>query len=191
VTDRAVSPLVGSLALVGVTLVLALVVGVTVTAPVDNGPGPRVRVDVAVDATADRIVLEHLGGSSIDVRDLRVVVSVEGESLDRQPPIPFFAANGFVSGPTGPFNSATDPNWTAGERASFAVAGTNAPSIETNDEVRVRLYVAGDLVADLRVAADEHLSSNGHAPVENPSRNGHAPVENPSIDPTPGLVRRS
>jgi len=154
VTDRALSTPVGAVALVAVTVALAVVVGSTVTGSIDGQSSTQTRFSLTVDPTADRIEIEHRGGGTIDVRELSMVVSVNGRSLDRQPPVPFFAARGFVSGPTGPFNSASDPTWTAGERGSIAIAETNAPTIDPGDKVRIRLLVNDRQVAVLETTAD-------------------------------------
>lgn len=154
-TDRGISTLVGSVALLALTVTLAVVVGATVAGSVGEEPGPRATFSLRVDSRADWIAIEHRGGDAVDVRELSVRISIDGRPLDRQPPVPFFATSGFVSGPTGPFNPADDPNWTAGERASLAIADTNAPTIEPGDEVRVQLVVDGRVVADLATTADD------------------------------------
>lgn len=153
VTDRGISTVVGSLALIALTVSLAMVVGVTVSGSTVEESAPQARFQLTADSSTDRITLEHRGGTAIDVRELSMRISIDGEPLDRQPPIPFFAARGFVSGPTGPFNRASDPNWTAGDRASVAIAGSNEPGIDAADQVRVQLLVDGRLVADLQSTA--------------------------------------
>ena len=124
--------------------VAALALGTTV--PAD---APRAAIDLRVDADADRLTFVHRGGDPIDVSALSVRIRVDGESLDAQPPVPFFSARGFRPGPTGPFNSATADEWTAGERASLRVAGTNDPTIAPGSRVSVRLIVAETVVAEL------------------------------------------
>lgn len=152
VEDRASSPVVGVALVVALAVVLAssvaaaLVVGVTPAAP-----APSARLALTVDADADAIALQHRGGDAIDADDLRVVVSVDGTRLRHQPPVPFFAARGFQSGPTGPFNRGYDGAWTAGETASFALADTNHPGIDAGDRVTVRVYANDALVARLAV----------------------------------------
>jgi hypothetical protein len=63
--------------------------------------------------------------------------------------VPFFAARGFRAGPTGPFNAAADPGWTAGEAASLRLASTNAPGISPGDRVVVEVSVEDRRVATL------------------------------------------
>jgi len=139
-TDRAVSPALGAVLLVGVTVLTAAVVGVALfgQAAALSGPPPTATFDV--DAEGDRISLDHAGGDAVDVRALRIEVAVDGEPLAHQPPVPFFAAEGFHGGPSGPLNPETDAEWTVGETASFRVAGTNAPALEPGARLTVELF---------------------------------------------------
>lgn len=84
---------------------------------------------------------------------LAVRISVDGESLAHQPPVPFFSASGFRPGPTGPFNAAADPRWTVGETATLKLAGTNDPTIEPGATVTVRVFDGDTPVAALEATA--------------------------------------
>ncbi|MFC7069150.1 type IV pilin [Halobaculum lipolyticum] len=149
---RATASTVGVALLVAVAVVLSAAVG-AVALGVDrpHSPAPTAAVDLTVADGA--LVFTHRGGAPIDVGRLRVVVAVDGTRLRHQPAVPFFARRGFESGPTGPFNSAADPRWTAGETASFAVAGTNRPRIEPGATVEVSLFVRGSRLATLSASA--------------------------------------
>lgn len=152
--NRAVSPVVGAVAFVGVTICLAAVVAVTV-APLE--PGATASVDAAfaleVDPGTSEVAIQHLRGDPVDVRTLSVHVAVEGDALEDQPPVPFFAASGFRGGPGGPFNERADPTWEVGETASLRVASTNAPAIDQGDDVTVTLGVDGHHLATLSARA--------------------------------------
>jgi hypothetical protein len=87
-----------------------------------------------------QVIVTHRGGPAIDVTNLRIEVIVDGRLLDHQPPVPFFAAQGFRGGPSGPFNSAASPMWRPGERASFQIAETNSPPLVEGKIVRIRLF---------------------------------------------------
>jgi len=153
VSARAVSPVLGAVSLLVATAVLAGAVGTVAlgtTLPTDR---PTAVVDLRVDADADRLTLVHRAGEALDVRKLSVRVRVDGAPLDRQPPVPFFSARGFVSGPTGPFNAADDPRWSVGERASLRIAGTNEPTIAPGERVSVDLVVDGAIVAEASAMA--------------------------------------
>jgi hypothetical protein len=148
-----VAPVVGVLLLVALTVVLGAVVGAAALGAPGAGEAPGERAPVAlslsVDAAADRLTLVHRAGGALDARRLVLRVSVAGTPLERQPPVPFFAARGFRAGPTGPFNAAADPRWTAGETASLRLASTNAPGISSGDRVVVEVSVEDRRVATL------------------------------------------
>lgn len=151
--DRAVSPAVGVTLLVAVTVMAATAVG-TAALVLDTPTEPtQATVTLSVDADADRLRLTHRGGDTLDVSRLSLTVTVDGKSLREQPPVPFFAATGYVSGPTGPFNSGSEPRWTAGETAGLRLASTNAPTIDAGDVVTVRIARGERLVVRVRARA--------------------------------------
>jgi FlaG/FlaF family flagellin (archaellin) len=152
VSPRGAAPVVGVALLVVASVTLAgVVLLLAPAAPAE--PAPRAALRLSVDPATDRIALTHIGGDPLDVRDLRLELAVNGTPLVHQPPVPFFAARGFRSGPTGPFNSGADPRWTPGETASVRLASTNAPAIEPGARVRVTVSVDGQVVARLAVDA--------------------------------------
>jgi hypothetical protein len=130
--------------LIGVVVVLAATVagaGFALKDATTTEPAPT--ATVSLSASNDRLVLVHEGGEPLDVETLALRIAVEGEQLTHQPELPFFSQRGFRPGPTGPFNSASDPTWTVGERASLRVAESNQPTLEAGDSVEVRI-IAGN-----------------------------------------------
>lgn len=151
--DRAVAPVVAIALLVAVTVLAAAAVGTAVLA-VDVPTEPtRVTVSLSVDASTDRFTFTHRGGDALNVSSVSVTVTVDGDPLADQPPVPFFAASGFRGGPSGPFNSGGEPQWRAGERAGFRVASTNSPAIEPGDTVTVTIRQDGSSVVRTRAKA--------------------------------------
>lgn len=150
--SRATSSVVGVVLLVGVAVLTAAAVGATVSTATPDRP-PRAALDLSADAATDRLRLVHRGGDRLHVQRLRVRVWIDGRPLAHQPPVPFFAAEGFEAGPTGPFNSAADGRWTAGEAATLRLAGTNEPSLRAGASVRVEVYHGDQRVATLRATA--------------------------------------
>jgi len=151
--DRATSPVVGVALLVALTAMAATAVGtVAVGLDAPSNP-PTAAVSLAVDADTDSLALRHQSGMAVDLTEARLVVTVADQPLEHQPPVPFFAAEGFQSGPTGPFNSGGDPTWSAGERGTVRLAGTNAPLPVAGDTVTVRLTQDGYTVATVRAVA--------------------------------------
>lgn len=145
--DRGIAPVAGVLLL---AIVVVLGGGVaTVAFAVDAPAEPAPTAMLSLSATGDQVTVDHRGGDAIDVTAATVRVRVDGDPLDRQPPVPFFSAVGFRSGPNGPFNAASDGVWRVGETASFRVAGTNDPTLSPGRTVTVTIAVDGRTVATL------------------------------------------
>jgi flagellin-like protein len=154
VSTRALSSVLGVVLLVAVTVLTAAAVGVTTFGAAPTGGDPtRAAFELRAEAEADRLTLVHQGGHTVAVSDLRVRVRIDGRPLAHQPPVPFFAATGFESGPTGPFNTAADDDWQAGERASVRLASTNDPPLEPGSRVTVELFLDGRKLAELETVA--------------------------------------
>lgn len=137
--DRGGSAVIAVVVLCGLTVILATAVAGGLSGFQERAePTPTAAMSLSVDG--ETLTLTHDHGDPLDVRSLRMIVVVDGEPLKNQPPVPFFSAGGFAPGPTGPFNSASDPEWTVGESASLTLAGTNSPTIEPGSTVTVELY---------------------------------------------------
>lgn len=151
--DRAVSPVVGVVLLLAVTLMLAAAVGASLSTP-ELETTPTASFDLTVESETKAITLSHRGGDTLNVTDLHLEIYIDGDPLTHQPPLPFFASDGFDSGPTGPFNSKHATDWQAGERASVRLAGTNAPLLQTGSEVEVTLTTDETMLYQETVVAD-------------------------------------
>jgi flagellin-like protein len=149
VSNRALSPVIATVLLLVVTLVLAGTIGAVAVHSVSFHEPKQVAIGVSADAATDRLTFTHRAGESLDVEDISVEIRVNGEPLASQPPVPFFSADGFRAGPTGPFNSAADSTWEGGEVATLELAGTNAPLLEPGDEVVARVVEKETLIAEI------------------------------------------
>ncbi|WP_254531841.1 type IV pilin [Natrinema gelatinilyticum] len=150
---RAVSPTIGVLALVALTVCLAAVIAVGSGAwSIEPGP-PTAVFELSADGDRSTIGIENRSGESIDVGRLTVVISVNGTNLSKQPPVPFVGAKGFDGAPDGPFNAKGDRKWTTGERAVLSIAETNSPALGVGDSVTVTLVVDGQLIEKLEGVA--------------------------------------
>jgi FlaG/FlaF family flagellin (archaellin) len=136
--------------LVATVVVLAAAVAGGLALGGSPAPGePPPTAALSLSASGDRVTIVHRAGDPIDVRAVELRIRVDGDPLDRQPPVPFFSARGFRPGPTGPFNSAADPTWTAGETASLRIAATNEPVPGPGSTVEIAVVVDGTRVAAL------------------------------------------
>lgn len=138
--------------MVALTVVTASVVAAAVWPTLPSRP-PTAQLEVSADADADRVSLSHVSGDAIDVEEIRLRVRVDGESLAHQPSVPFFATEGFESGPNGPFNVASEGTWRSGQTASFRLAQTNEPLPAVGDRVTVTVFADGGVVAELETRA--------------------------------------
>lgn len=154
-SNRGVAPVVGVVAMLAVTVVAGVVVGALLVDVADAPSDAPPTVAFSLSATGNRVSLTHTAGDAVDVRSLELRVSVDGTPLDVQPPVPFFAASGFEPGPTGPFNTAADAEWTPGETGTFAVAETNRPAVEPGARLAVTVYVDEVRVARLSTTVSE------------------------------------
>lgn len=150
---RANASVVGVALLVLAAVALAGMIGVALADVELPSRSPSAVLALSADADADRIELVHRSGEDLDVRELELRVTVDGEPLAHQPPVPFFSARGFESGPTGAFNSAADPRLESGETASFALASTNDPRLSPGSEVEVAIYRHDRRIAELTASA--------------------------------------
>ncbi|MFW6436727.1 MAG: type IV pilin [Halococcoides sp.] len=149
---RATSPVVGSVVLIVLTVVLAGTVAATFGSVATPSEPAFASIDGSVDATTDRIVLIHRRGDPLDVHDLDLRLSVDGEPVTHQPDVPFNGTVGFDGAPDGPFNAASsDRVWRAGERAGFELENNTA--IDSGDTVTVRISHDGYSVTTVEMAA--------------------------------------
>lgn len=72
--DRAVSPVIGVILMVAITVILAAVIGTFVLGLGDSLGDNQPSASISVSTSADAITLEHDGGDRIESGDLRVVV---------------------------------------------------------------------------------------------------------------------
>lgn len=138
--------------IIAVTIVLAGVFGAMMLSHSPESATPQAALALTTDSTTQTITLTHQSGTDLDPETLRLTIAVDGEPIAHQPPVPFFAATGFIGGPTGPFNSAYEGNWTAGQSASLRLASTNS-QFRPGTVVSVRLYTDDLLVVSLETRA--------------------------------------
>lgn len=148
---RGVSPVLGVLLLVAITVLLAAVV-VAGAGSLSLSSAPPT-ASFALEAEESKLHLEHTGGDPIDVETLSMTVSVDGVPLEQQPSVPFAGAPGFDGSPDGPLNDSSENTWRPGERSTLTVAGTNDPALSSGDTVGIDLVVDGERIASLETTA--------------------------------------
>ena len=147
--SRATTAAIGVVLLIGVTVVVSVTVGTTlVGGTVDSTAEPTPSAVIELSADGETLRFSHTHGDQLAVETITIRISVDGEPLEFQPPVPFFAAEGFESGPTGPFNPSGETEWRVGEQASLTIAATNSPQPAPGDTVSVRIQTTDGLIAE-------------------------------------------
>lgn len=152
-TDRAIAPVLGVVLLVVLAAALAGTVAVYLLVGDGTDPPPTAAISATVDVESDEFRFVHEGGDVIDVDDLTIVITVDGEPLTHQPPVPFVGGAGFWGSPSGAFNDAGSTEWSPGERATFTMACTNEPKVTRGSIVHIELVVGETHLATLEVVA--------------------------------------
>ncbi|MFC6754340.1 type IV pilin [Halorubrum tibetense] len=106
--NRAVSPVIGVILMVAITVILAAVIGTFVLGLGDSlgDSQPSAQLSVDFDTDDDDIIIEHNGGDRIDSDTLTVIVTntTSGESVEGDVEEPFSVGNSV----TGDFDGTGD-----------------------------------------------------------------------------------
>ena len=150
--DRAVSPVIGVILMVAITVILAAVIGTFVLglgdSLGDNQPTAQLSVDLDQDADPAELTIEHNGGDSISSEALRVVVT--GPDDQRSEANGVFE-NRFSVGDseTGEFNGGGEGEIAEGEDVRIRVIHQPSESILLDRSIEVTQDDGLDIGADL------------------------------------------
>ena len=83
--DRAVSPVIGVILMVAITVILAAVIGTFVLGLGDSlgDNQPSAQLSISVDESSDTVTIEHNGGDRINLDNLDIVARNGSSSVDR------------------------------------------------------------------------------------------------------------
>ncbi len=117
--ERAVSPVIGVILMVAITVILAAVIGTFVLDLGQNAgqSAPQASVDVEVDASANEVSISHQGGDDLLADRTEVVVKNSTQSRD--------------------YTSSDSDPLTVGDKATFDITGSTVTgwgSSWTNDD---------------------------------------------------------
>lgn len=150
---RALSPAIGTILLIAITVALAgVVLLLTYGGTPAQGPPPRASFDLSASASDRTVVIEHGGGDPVDVSALEVIIQIDGEPIPHQPPVPFESEAGFRAH-WGPFHEWADQEWTPGTEAGLELSAANGAALEPGVPVSVDLVVEESTVARLETTA--------------------------------------
>ncbi len=86
--DRAVSPVIGVVLMVAITVILASVIGTFVLDMGRNAgrTAPQASLSVTIGAASNNVTIEHAGGDALDAAETRVLIEhVNGSSITFDP----------------------------------------------------------------------------------------------------------
>lgn len=137
--DRGVSPVIGVILMVAITVILAAVIGTFVLGLGDSlEQAPQAQLD-ADSNNNDSINISHSGGDALAVDDIEI--NVEGDSVAFSESDDTSEGGEFSVGNSAEFNSGDDPdtNWNAwdGEEVRVRIIHTPSDSILMDQEVDV------------------------------------------------------
>ena len=118
--DRAVSPVIGVILMVAITVILAAVIGTFVLGLGDSlgDNQPTAQISVSIDETDNSITIEHNGGDSIESDTLRVVISSDDGNES---------------------SAMITDRFSVGDSVSNTSAGEGENIVNENDDVRIRI----------------------------------------------------
>ncbi|MDF1557978.1 MAG: type IV pilin N-terminal domain-containing protein [ANME-2 cluster archaeon] len=103
---------------------------------------------MSVDVYNQEVVLVHRGGDSFDVSEISILISINGERLEKNlinlpdfNPAGFYVLCGVLRKPSGAtVNYSHDNIWDPGDTGDFNIAGTNSNQFKTGDRLMVTIY---------------------------------------------------
>ena len=147
-TYKSISNDSGISGVIGVILITAIVVGASavvysVVGAYELEQPVIANIDIeSVDLSNEEVVLVHRGGDSFNVSDVSIIISLNGDTLEKNLiNLPAFSIAGFNSVGGVLHSWSNDNYWDPGDKGSFNVAGTNDPSsFNSGDLLKVTIY---------------------------------------------------
>lgn len=143
--ERGVSPVIGVILMVAITVVLSAVIGTFVLdlGPTSGGAPPSASLSVMADADADNVTIRHTGGDGLDASRTRIVVEKTNASgtesaTYRAPPDPSTLSVGQEARIT--MGTSTDGvDWPAGGSVEYANGDDEFADLVPGDRVTVTI----------------------------------------------------
>lgn len=134
--DRAVSPVIGVILMVAITVILAAVIG-TFVLDLGQSAGksaPQASLSVTVNQNTDNVTVKHTGGDAIDQSQTRVMIDFNNGTTMTWEPATTSQTLGVGQSTT--FETSV-PNAAGRLNGLTASAGTSAHAFQANDQITV------------------------------------------------------
>lgn len=153
-SDRGVAPVIGIILLIALVAMLGGVVAAVVPGSLDDHSTTTVSVEMEVDAGGNEFTFYHRGGDTINVTNLDLRITIDGDSITHQPDLGPGSTKGLLSWPKGVFNRNTDNDWSTGESGSLVLAQSNGgDDLEVGSLVTAEFYLDGQPLIELSTRA--------------------------------------
>jgi len=137
--DRAVSPVIGVILMVAITVILAAVIGTFVLGLGDSlEQAPQAQLDVT-SGSAESLTINHNGGDSLTVSDIEVTIGTNTELALDSDSTSSFSADEFGVGNSATFDDSADSVGSsfAGDDVQVTIIHTPSDSILLDTEIDV------------------------------------------------------
>ena len=145
--DSGISPIIGTILITALVVIFSAATYAVVGSYGLNEPVIADIEIMSVDESNQEVVLVHRGGASFDVSEVSILISINGETLEKNlidlpvsgTPAGFLHALGGVLWGT-PTNQTHDNIWDPGDTGDFNIAGTNSNNFNPGDSLKVTIY---------------------------------------------------
>jgi len=159
--ERAVSPVIGVILMVAITVILAAVIGAFVLQLGDSVSQTAPQASVGVDSITvadDQIVLQHSGGDTIELADTRIIVENEEEATltwDGTNEDPFATADELYINTTGGAETNSTANSSVSGSSYNVDNGPTKYNLESDDQLTITLIdkSSGEIIFEREIRA--------------------------------------
>ncbi|MCK4929091.1 MAG: type IV pilin N-terminal domain-containing protein [Methanosarcinales archaeon] len=146
--DSGISPVIGTILITALVVIFSAAAYAVVGSYGLNEPVIADIEIMSVDLSSQEVVLVHRGGASFDVSEISILISVNGETLEKNlinlpdfNPAGFYVLGGVLWKPSGAtVNYSHDNIWDPGDTGDFNIAGTNSNHFNPGDRLKVTVY---------------------------------------------------
>jgi len=141
--DSGISEVIGVI-LITAIVVVASAIAYTVVNVYELEQPVIANIDIeSVNTSNQEVVLVHRGGNSFDVSEISIIISINGETLEKNLiELPVVGTTpGFSGGLGGVLQGWSNDNcWDSGDTGDFKIAKTNSRKCNSGDLLKVTIY---------------------------------------------------
>lgn len=146
-SESGISPAIGLILITFLVVILSAAAYAVVGSYSLNEPVIADIEIMSADVSGQEVVLVHRSGQSFDVSEISILISINGERLEKNlmdlpvtgtPPGFLHSVGGVLWGT--PTNQTHDNIWDPGDKGDFNIARTNSNQFNTGDLLKITIY---------------------------------------------------